>query len=135
MDFLRRSHLVVFLDPYFLGVNACNSMIWRILTDKHTPCCRLPSHTSAARICSRRSQAQYPRRGSISTKYQRSATKLKTYFDKGVKAALNVEHLGPSLAETRSELQKEPLRATFRIHSQYLAYNIAISYVCNHTCK
>ena len=74
--FLRRFHLVVFLDPYFLGVNACISMIWRILTDKHTPCCRLPSHTSAARICSRRSRVQYPRRGEdqhkISEKYNKS---------------------------------------------------------------
>ena len=62
--------------PVFPGCECMYFHSWRILTDKHTPCYRLPSHTWAARICSRRSRAQYPRRGEdqhkISEKYNKS---------------------------------------------------------------
>ena len=61
-------HLVVFLNPYFLGVNACISKyMWYCMyfqqksTYKHTPCYRPPSHRWARRRWSQRSQVQCPR--------------------------------------------------------------------------
>ena len=135
--FLRRFHLVVFLDPYFLGVNACISMSWRILTDKHTPCCRLPSHTSAARIWSRRSRAQYPRRGEhqhkMSEKYNKS---WKLTLTRGLKPPSTSSILAQAWRKPGVNFKRNPcVQHLGFIHDTLRAFNIASSFVCNHTCK
>ena len=130
--FLRRSHLVVFLDPYFLGVNACISMSWRILTDKHTPCCRLPSHTWAARICSRRSRAQYPRKGEHQPKISEKYNKIwKLTLTRGLKPPSTSSILAQAWRKPGVNFKRNPcvpylgfIHGTLLTTSQYHMYAI-----------
>ena len=110
IEILVYLHLVVFLNPYFLGVNACISKyMWYCMyfqqksTYKHTPCYRPPSHRWARRRWSQRSQVQCPRI------WWCALRSVETHLYKGVESTLHIKHLRPSLSETRGELQEETL--------------------------